>query len=666
MQLSRTSAVLLPATFLILFLVTSVTAQNRMQASSSAVTLSDELKAFTDISLLPAYRPGTSVLQTSSYDRTGWNDDGFSGRYSFVRKTADSSLVLFDASGPGVINRIWTPTPTEDSIDFYIDDTATPSFTIKYLDLFSGKVYPFVSPLSNNQLGGYYAYLPIPFQRRCMIVLRAKQTQFYQIGYRSLPPGTMVKSFSMNLAAEEKAALQQVQALWNKETRSINDFFGNEGTPQVVRTAFTLRPGEKKLVLHTSKGGRIAGIELEPAALFEGTAKNLDIKITWDGASTPAVYCPVADFFGYAFGNISMQSLLIGSTTNTAYCYFPMPFDRSATMEISYRKTAGTATDPVSVTSRIYLATQPRKTATEGKFYAWWNHQPSVPLHQPHVILNASGKGHFVGTALQARGLEPGMTGFFEGDDSTVVDGQMTMHGTGSEDYFNGGWYAMMDRWDGPLSLPLSGALDYNLPLSQTGGYRLFLSDKIPFAWSMHHSIEHGPEHNQAPGSYTSVAYYYSDTGPLQVVSPAMVDTRVSLPDTMTLYPQLLTINTFGDLQVKRKWAYNTGGESMIFSTANEAAIRVHLKEVPDGAYQVFLDHAQLPEGMAYSLWQRQTPLSDWKTSHAADTVRIPRQLLGNISLTPLNHTITLRFRADGMKNQFFLNRIILVRSKDQ
>ncbi len=156
--------------------------------------------------------------QTSSYDRTGWNDDGFSGRFSFVRRNPDSSLVLFDEQGPGVINRIWTPTPTEDNLDFYIDDTTRPAFTIKYLDLFSGKVFPFVAPLCNNQLGGYYCYLPIPFQKRCMIVLRGKHNQFYQIGFRSYPKGTRVKNFDINFSTEEKAALQQLQSLWNKKS----------------------------------------------------------------------------------------------------------------------------------------------------------------------------------------------------------------------------------------------------------------------------------------------------------------------------------------------------------------------------------------------------------------------------------------------------------------
>jgi hypothetical protein len=281
------------------------------------------------------------------------------------------------------------------------------------------------------------------------------------------------------------------------------------------------------------------------------------------------------------------------------------------------------------------------------------------------VLLNLSGKGHYVGTVLQARGLAAGMTTFFEGDDSTVVDGQLTMHGTGSEDYFNGGWYAMMDRWDGPFSLPLSGSLDYSLPLSRTGGYRLFLTDKIPFAKGIYHSIEHGPEHNQAPATYTSVAFYYGGKAPETIAQPKSEETKITMPDTLILYPQLLSFNSAGDMGIRKLWAYPTGGESIVFTPANESGIRVQMPEVPDGRYRVLLDYAKLPEGCSFSLWQRQTPLTDWMDTYAGDTARVEQAFLSDVTLTPLNHTITFRFKTDAAKKQFFMNRIILVRKEE-
>src|SRR5689334_6891906 len=71
------------------------------------------LDVLTRIDQLPRFRPSVAVGSVSSYDRTGGNDDGFSGKYSFVRKEP-GGLVIADLQGPGVVYRIWTPTPTAD------------------------------------------------------------------------------------------------------------------------------------------------------------------------------------------------------------------------------------------------------------------------------------------------------------------------------------------------------------------------------------------------------------------------------------------------------------------------------------------------------------------------------------------------------------------------
>ena len=70
--------------------------------------------------LLPVMRQSVEVGMISSYDRTGGNDDGFSGKYSFIRKE-ENGLVIADLVGPGMITRIHTPSPTEDIIEFYFD-----------------------------------------------------------------------------------------------------------------------------------------------------------------------------------------------------------------------------------------------------------------------------------------------------------------------------------------------------------------------------------------------------------------------------------------------------------------------------------------------------------------------------------------------------------------
>ncbi|MDP4128651.1 MAG: DUF2961 domain-containing protein [Bacteroidota bacterium] len=465
------------------FIFPRLSAQSGKEKHSSppGFSLATELRNFYDISTLPAYRDESVESQVSSWDTTGGNDDGFGGKYSYVGRDKDSSLVLINIRGAGVINRIWTATPTQDTLDFFIDDDPYPALSIRYEDLFSGLVFPFVAPLCGNQLGGYYCYFPILFQKSCRIVSRAKKMQFHQIGYRLYPKNSRVQPFSREIADREKETLSRIDRLWRKENRSIGDFIPGDRKDLKTATAdFEIKPGEKTTLFDFREGGRILGIEFDLDDGCKDFNKNIDLQVLWDNDRHPAVNCPLADFFGYSFGVPSMESLLLGSNGHTRYCYFPMPFDRQALGQLVYRN-SDSLLPPLAIKAKIYYTQARRDSLREGRFYTSWKSNILYPQNGPHIFLNTNGKGHYVGTILQARGLYAGMTYFFEGDDSTATDGTFRMHGTGSEDYFNGGWYALPDRWDAKMSLPLHGCLDYSLPFSRTGGYRFYLNDKIPF-----------------------------------------------------------------------------------------------------------------------------------------------------------------------------------------
>src|SRR5215203_5822605 len=74
---------------------------------------------------LPAFKRSVAIGSVSSYDRTGGNDDGFRGTYSFVRREP-GGLVIADLKGPGVVYRVWTATPSDDVVEFYFDGEASP------------------------------------------------------------------------------------------------------------------------------------------------------------------------------------------------------------------------------------------------------------------------------------------------------------------------------------------------------------------------------------------------------------------------------------------------------------------------------------------------------------------------------------------------------------
>lgn len=616
------------------------------------VTLASELRALYTPASLARYRSGSVVAEVSSYDTTGGNDDGFSGRYSYLEKTADGHLVVFDAEGSGVIERIWTPTPTEDTLDIYLDGASRPSLSIRFIDLFSGKVYPFVAPLCGHEVGGYYCYLPIPFRRGCRIVYRGEKMQFYQIQYRRCPEGAAVRTFSQPLSAEEKGALDKVASLWSRPLKAT-DMAGQ--APLDTNTAATeLMPGQRQDILRLQGGGRLLGIELTPADALAG-AKDVDIMIRWDDESVPAVYCPLSDFFGFAFGQPSMQSLLLGSAAGRAYCFFPMPFDKKAVITLIRRKGEGAAASPLRLRTLVHYSRQPRDKAREGKFYTHWASRRDYGENEPHVFLHTRGRGHYVGTVLQAQGLNPGMTLFFEGDDSTVIDGQLRMHGTGSEDYFNGGWYALLDRWDARMSLPLHGALDYSLPLARTGGYRLFLSDKMSFDKEIYHSIEHGPEHNNMPAHYTSLALYYCDTPPAAAAAPTAGNTRLEHPETLMIYPQLMKFEAGGHVD------FRFAGP-LTMTADNGSLVRIALDRIPEGRYKLYLDMNRSPKGGSFSVWQRQSQRSDWVSAYGEKQEHVPEQYVCELEVRDFQRTLTLRFRSEGERRELQLNRLILKR----
>ncbi|MEO8416787.1 MAG: glycoside hydrolase family 172 protein [Ginsengibacter sp.] len=617
-------------------------------AQKQTIDISTELDRLMSIHDLPKYDENSVVRQFSSYDTTGNNDDGFSGKYSYIRKNPDGSLVLFEAKGNGVINRIWTPTPNEDTLDFYFGKSNNPSFSIKFSDLFSGKSYPFILPLCGNQLGGYYCYFPIPYKDGCIVVSRGKQMQFYQIQYRNYPNGYQVKNFGPILNSEEKSSYTKLISTWNK---SYDPSLEKDSNIKTIHTDKILAPGKTITIAAINDGGRIMGIKLKPAAIFTGLEKQVDIRISWDNEKYPAIYAPVADFFGYAFGKVSMQSLLLGSADNTSYCYFPMPFDSTAKIELIYRPLSNQKTmEPLHIIADVYFSAQRRNKKTEGKLYAFWNRAINAPISEPFLFLNGKGKGHYVGTILQAQGLNPGMTTFFEGDDVTCIDGKMTMHGTGSEDYFNGGWYALLDRWDRRMSLPLHGSLDYSLPFARTGGYRLFLSDKMSFEKSIEHTIEHGPEHNNIPVDYTSVALYYASASIHQSQKPTNELTTVYIPDTMMVYRQLMEFSLDG--------TFTMDGNSFIARKGGH--LKIELSEIPHGDYKLYADGETSEDGATISLWQRQTRVSGPLSFYSSQETK-KRTYLGDITLDDFRNSITIHFNDDENK-KINIERLILIR----
>ncbi len=602
--------------------------------------------------LLPRYNNDLQVRQVSSYDTTGGNDDGFSGRYSYLRKEG-SNLLIAELEGPGTIRRMWTPTPTEDTIQFYFDGEKEPRINIKFIELFNGNVYPFVRPVAGNEVGGYYCYIPVPFLKSCRIIFKGKIMQFIQIDY-VISAGNEVPaaSFPKKLSPEEMEALAFVVDVWKSSGKKVIDLTGTqEGKIKVTRSSVTLRPGETVSLFSDSCGGRLIGFEIEPQSDFNASFKDVLLKAIWDDDPIPAINCPVTDFFGYAFGKPSMQSMLLGVNGRVHYCFFPMPYGKNASLELVCLKNENLPRRNITCNVTVY-AGESKLRPDEGKFYTWWNRDRNIAIGKPYTILETEGRGHYLGTILQSQGLNSGMTLFFEGDDECYIDGQLRLHGTGSEDYFNGGWYALPDRWDQAFSLPVHGSLKYSVPLARTGGYRLYVSDKLPFKESFKLTIEHGGTGNSVPADYTSVAFFYCDRPlPENPAPPDDLLEAIKSPDLLEYWLQLLPVVAFSEhSQIIKENLADTKSkknyEVLKFSAAEEGFIKFGLDVPGEGDYNLYISYFKGKNCGDFQVNQRQIPLKNI-SGFAPENTFVEKEPAGKLSIKSGTNTITITLKGN-------------------
>ncbi len=569
------------------------------------------------LDLMPAFKRSVKIGAFTSYDRTEGNDDGFSGKYSFIRKEGDA-LVLAEVEGPGCIYRIHTPTPTDDPLEIYFDGESTPRINIPFRQLFTGTVAPFVRPLVDYAGGGYTCYVPLTFKKSCKVVLRAKSLQFYDLNYAVYPKDAPIQSFDMKATAADTTNLSKAKTVFDVHSSTELTAFNVPPGTKLKRQAFdsVLQPGKSLTLFQTNKGGRIAGLRLGPAEAFVGKERDIMLKVSWDGDKKPAVLCPAGDFFGYGWGKPAMGGRLVGTRDGMNYCYLPMPFDKAAKIELI--SLSGTAK---SIRGEIVVGDTPRKPY-EGKFYAHWHRENPTTKSKPFTFFESKGRGHIVGLALQSQGMTTGNTVFFEGDDHTTVDGELVVHGTGSEDFFNGGWYDVPDRWDTQFARALSGCMAYQKYLGRTGAYRFFIGDAYSYRKSILQTIEHGPERNETPTDYCSVTYLYSQDRPtVEFKISSKAERTVIDPKDIVYSPDWavpISSFSFREATLSRKDVPADGKTARCLSFRAQhqdffgPPFLSLVCDLPaSGKYKVYMDAVKGPEQGMVQLFRDEAPMGD-------------------------------------------------------
>jgi hypothetical protein len=289
-------------------------------------------------------------------------------------------------------------------------------------------------------------------------------------------------------------------------------------------------PGESFVLADLAGAGQIVRIWMTTMNL-PGEGHNFNhygvLRFFWDGEQTPSVEVPFGDFFGVPWGKYTHYTAEPLSCTSGGYnCNFIMPFARGCRIEAVNQSSEPWPALFFQI-QYLEMAEQPSLL----RFHAQWRRQNPTKQHVPYRILEAQGMGNFAGVHLFMQNAEwwldprrmarraketgtpfgaffPEMVGMgmLEGWERIYVDDEPvpSMTGTGTEDYFNSGFYFS----NGTFSAPYWGCTVRDYLTSRCAAYRFHIPDPIPFQHSLVVDMDHGYT-NQVAGDYTSVAYWY-------------------------------------------------------------------------------------------------------------------------------------------------------------
>jgi len=245
---------------------------------------------------------------------------------------------------------------------------------------------------------------------------------------------------------------------------------------------------------------------------------NLWLSVAFDDETNPSVLAPIGSFFALGqFASYPTRALPVGLDANSnLYCYFPMPFARHARVQLVSRRPEATTNIQCEVAHQAFTDS----FANVGYFKTQFRTEAPTTNGLDIVLLETGGAGQLVGVVESMAG--PLNRSFLEGNERFYVDDSLSpaINGTGTEDFYNGGWY--FDR--GTFSLPTHGNPNHltDTHCDYTAAYRLFLADAVPFRKHLHAGIQHGPADDVSISAWT-LAYYYSQPADRAVLTDQLL-----------------------------------------------------------------------------------------------------------------------------------------------
>ena len=334
----------------------------------------------------------------------------------------------------------------------------------------------------------------------------------------------MVSSLSGQSSLENILSPDRLPYLKKSKLYQVSSFDSTGGNNDRIN----LRNGETATLAAIDGPGVITRIWVTIDSRDPYFLRRILLRMYWDDEAYPSVEVPVGDFFGTGFEYKQYISHFVGMSSGGYYCYFPMPFNKSARIEVENQ----TGQEVYAFYYHIdYQKLDEHLDSDVGYFHAQWRRELRTDPHRNYTILEAKGQGHFVGVNMSMQSYE-GRLWYLEGDEMVYVDGEEfpSIYGTGTEDYFTSGWY--YNR--GEFAAPYHGLIIKDDALARIATYRFHVGDAIPFKKSIRFTIEHGHANTEI-ADYSSTSYWYQKEPhkkfPEMLKASLRIPLRVTVPN---------------------------------------------------------------------------------------------------------------------------------------
>lgn len=244
--------------------------------------------------------------------------------------------------------------------------------------------------------------------------------------------------------------------------------------------------------------------------------RNAILRIYFDGEEVPYVEAPLRDFFGVMHGKAwyPINTPFLSVQAKSGYnCYFPMPFAKSARIEVEAGPNG----------HYIYLQADwhrypDQEMKEKRRFAARWRREfPTERYGQDYLMLDADGPGQLIGFVYGLRLIDNTDRWSHGGADNIYIDGMGAqpayLRGIGGEDSFGTSYGGSLHtpRTHLNAGMPYYEQIDDGTarPSKNITGYRWFINDTIPFQESI--QVRFGCMENDI----CSTVYWYQE-GPVR------------------------------------------------------------------------------------------------------------------------------------------------------